>query len=70
MLTIFQCDSTLSNWRSDIGKVGYRAVVDLFESDPKRFGSLESRKEYTTDALHKARFVYRYPDAVSAMTIS
>ena len=67
-LTIVQCDSILSNWRSEIGKAGYRAVLGLWSSDKERFATPESRRDYVADALNKARFVYKYPDVSDLFT--
>jgi hypothetical protein len=70
ILNILQCESSLNSWRSKIGKAGYHAVVDLWESDPEKFGTTESHKEYIADALDGVCFMYKYPDEmVSGLVI-
>ncbi|KAH9967781.1 hypothetical protein BGW80DRAFT_1462112 [Lactifluus volemus] len=59
-------ENTLNNWRSDMGKSGYRAVADMWLEDPVTFGDAEACAEYVDIALDKLRFVYRDPDAKSA----
>ncbi|KAH9953068.1 hypothetical protein BGW80DRAFT_1520010 [Lactifluus volemus] len=59
-------ETTLNNWRSDMGKSGYRAVADIWLEDPVRFGDAESCAGYAETALKNLRFVYRDPDAKSA----
>jgi len=57
------CDSILSSWRSEIGKAGRRAVLELWASNPGRFQTAESRRDYVSNAIKNARFIYKYPDA-------
>ncbi|KAH9954023.1 hypothetical protein BC827DRAFT_1158946 [Russula dissimulans] len=64
LLNISQCDSSLSSWRSEIGKAGYQAIIDLWDSDPQEFGNTESRREYVAYAINQAHFVYRDPEAL------
>ncbi|KAH9954723.1 hypothetical protein BGW80DRAFT_1467625 [Lactifluus volemus] len=59
-------ENTLNNWHSDMGKSGYRAVMDMWLEDPVTFGDAEACAEYVEIALDKLRFVYRDPDAKSA----
>jgi hypothetical protein len=53
----------LNNWRSEIGKSGYRAIVDLWLEDPATFGNPEARAEYIEKALGSFKFIYKNPDA-------
>ncbi|KAN0112043.1 hypothetical protein V8E52_007960 [Russula decolorans] len=57
------CENTLNNWRSDIGKAGHRAVVELWYLDFLRFDTAEARADYVAEQLDGLCFVYRYPDA-------
>ncbi|KAN0107510.1 hypothetical protein V8E52_010028, partial [Russula decolorans] len=57
------CENTLNNWRSDIGKAGHHAVVELWYLDFLRFDTAEARADYVAEQLDGLRFVYRYPDA-------
>jgi len=57
------CENTLNNWRSDIGKAGHRAVVELWYLDFLRFDTAEARADYVAEQLDGLRFVYRYLDA-------
>ena len=53
----------MNNWRSDIGKAGYRAVVDLWNSNPSSFSSSEDRAKYVAENLKNFRFLYKFPEA-------
>ncbi|KAI0253124.1 hypothetical protein BJV78DRAFT_1351967 [Lactifluus subvellereus] len=57
------CENTLNNWRSDLGKAGYRVLVNFWETDPTMSNSAEARAEYVADSLSDLRFVYKEPDA-------
>ncbi|KAH9070765.1 hypothetical protein EDB83DRAFT_2314002 [Lactarius deliciosus] len=55
-------ENTLNNWRSDIGKAGYRAVLDLWDTKPSDFSS-EDRAKCVAENLKNFRFLYESPDA-------
>lgn len=59
----FQCENTLNNWRSDIGKAGHRAVLKLLRTGDPKFDTTEGRAGYITEQLDGLRYVYKYPDA-------
>ena len=42
----------------------------MWASKPRKFGSIESRREYVTDALDGVHFVYRFPDAMVSVSLS
>ncbi|KAH9974166.1 hypothetical protein BGW80DRAFT_1249862 [Lactifluus volemus] len=60
-------ETLLNNWRSEIGKSGYRAIVDLWLEDPATFGNAEARAEYIEKALHGFKFIHKNPDAAKEM---
>jgi len=62
ILTILQCETTLNSWRSDIGKAGHHAVVELINLDPLEFDTVESCKQYVANAIDRVHFIYRYPN--------
>jgi len=53
-----------------MGKVGRRAVADLWHADPSLKVSTEARAKYAAESLGDFRFIYKEPDAfVSAKTV-
>ncbi|KAF8490335.1 hypothetical protein F5888DRAFT_1638128 [Russula emetica] len=40
------CENTLNNWRSDIGKAGHRAILELWLTRDPRFDTTQGRAEY------------------------
>ncbi|KAH9957044.1 hypothetical protein BGW80DRAFT_1384682, partial [Lactifluus volemus] len=58
--------NALNNWRSEIGKAGHRAVVDMWLEDPASFNNTEARAQYIKAELEGLRFIYKYPDAKGA----
>jgi len=54
----------LNNWRSDIGKAGYQAVVDLWNSNPSSFSSSEDQAKYIAENLKNFCFLYKFPKAM------
>ncbi|KAI9455129.1 hypothetical protein F5148DRAFT_1377533 [Russula earlei] len=54
-------ENTLNNWRSEMGKAGYRVVSQTF-SNSNLFPHAVDREEYVADALRDLTFVYKHPD--------
>ncbi|KAH9956818.1 hypothetical protein BGW80DRAFT_1386030, partial [Lactifluus volemus] len=59
-------ENALNNWRSEIGKAGHRAIVDMWLEDPASFNDAEARAQYIKMELEGLRFIYKYPDAEGA----
>ncbi|KAN0139619.1 hypothetical protein V8E53_002281 [Lactarius tabidus] len=59
------CENTLNNWRSELGKVGHRAVTELLDAKCDQFGTVD-RAEFVSQVLLHMRFVYKEPDATYA----
>jgi hypothetical protein len=57
-----QAENTLNNWRSDIGKLGYRTVVELWDADPFKLSSAKDWAVYVANNLMNLRFLYKFPD--------
>jgi hypothetical protein len=65
-----QCESSVNTWRSEMGKVGRRALADFWCTDPSMMMSAEARAWYVAKSLEGFQFVYKDPDAcVSANTV-
>ncbi|KAI9434260.1 hypothetical protein F5148DRAFT_1295257 [Russula earlei] len=54
-------ENTLNNWRSEMGKAGYRVVSQTF-SNSNLFPHTVDCEEYVADALRDLTFVYKHPD--------
>ncbi|KAI0290098.1 hypothetical protein B0F90DRAFT_1825526 [Multifurca ochricompacta] len=66
-ITLGVVDNILNNWRSDIGKAGYKAIMDIWDNDPSfELASLEECAIYAESALKGFRFVYQYPDVMGS----
>ncbi|KAI0295050.1 hypothetical protein B0F90DRAFT_1670270 [Multifurca ochricompacta] len=64
-ITLGVVDNILNNWRSDIGKAGYKAIMDIWDNDPSfELASSEECAIYAESALKGFRFVYQYPDVM------
>ncbi|KAH8981457.1 hypothetical protein EDB86DRAFT_2834871 [Lactarius hatsudake] len=61
-VVVLVAENTLNNWRSDIGKAGYRAVLDLWDTKPPDFSS-EDWAKCVAENLKNFRFLYKSPDA-------
>ncbi|KAH9024687.1 hypothetical protein EDB85DRAFT_2292499 [Lactarius pseudohatsudake] len=61
-IVVIVAENTLNNWRSDIGKAGYRAVLDLWDTKPSDFSS-EDRAQCVAENLNNFQFLYKSPDA-------
>jgi hypothetical protein len=61
--------NALNNWRSDLGKQGYNAVRELFDSDVISSG-IEDREEYVLDALDQKRYLFKHPDMEHGVSAS
>ncbi|KAH8979761.1 hypothetical protein EDB92DRAFT_2118630 [Lactarius akahatsu] len=63
-IIVILAENSLNNWRSDIGKAGHRAVVDMWDTDPS-FSSPEGRANHVADNLKNLQFLYKNPKATS-----
>jgi hypothetical protein len=45
-----------------MGKQGYNAVRELFESDVDAFETAEDREGYVLDALDQKRYLFKHPE--------
>ncbi|KAI0293133.1 hypothetical protein B0F90DRAFT_1822345 [Multifurca ochricompacta] len=62
-ITLGVIDNVLNNWRSNIGKAGYKVILDLWDNDAcYDFASSEEFAKFAGSALEGFRFIYQYPD--------
>ncbi|KAI0294721.1 hypothetical protein B0F90DRAFT_1821009 [Multifurca ochricompacta] len=62
-VTLGMIDNVLNNWCSDIGKVGYKVILDLWDNDTcYDFASSEEFAKFAGSALEGFHFIYQYPD--------
>ncbi|KAI0291178.1 hypothetical protein B0F90DRAFT_1671639 [Multifurca ochricompacta] len=62
-ITLGVIDNVLNNWRSDIGKAGYKVILDLWDNDAcYDFASSEEFAKFAGSALEGFHFIYQYPD--------
>ncbi|KAH9022142.1 hypothetical protein EDB84DRAFT_1441288 [Lactarius hengduanensis] len=64
-IIVILAENTLNNWRSDIGKAGHRAVVDMWDTDPSKFSSPKGQANHVADNLKNLQFLYENPKATS-----
>ncbi|KAI0289104.1 hypothetical protein B0F90DRAFT_1826768 [Multifurca ochricompacta] len=65
-ITLGVVDNILNNWHSDIGKAGYKAIMDIWDNDPSfELASSEECTIYAESALKGFCFVYQYPDVMA-----
>ncbi|KAI9434180.1 hypothetical protein H4582DRAFT_809927 [Lactarius indigo] len=64
-IVVILAENSLNNWRSDIGKAGHRAVVEMWDTDPSKFNSPEGRAKHVAANLKNFRFLYKNLDLTS-----
>lgn len=53
----------LNNWRSDMGKAGHGAIVDIWNDNGSMFLTPKDRADFVETSLKGMYFVYEHPDA-------
>ncbi|KAI0303557.1 hypothetical protein B0F90DRAFT_1667002 [Multifurca ochricompacta] len=62
-ITLGMIDNVLNNWCSNIGKAGYKVILDLWDNNAcYDFASSEEFAKFAGSALEGFHFIYQYPD--------